>query len=144
MILETIHSPTDVNALKKEATLGTDEEEPEGFFAGILDTLSGEEKKRVQRKAQGEAARETLDALGIGYALEKKESEAAQEVNADGSIVIQMCKWTHIGLIQFPSPLTSIRMVSTSAAMAFFQRFLNIKGMSGVAWICPSIRNISW
>ena len=77
-----------VNALKKEATLGTDEEEPEGFFAGILDTLSGEEKKRVQRKEQGEAARETLDALGIGYTLEKKETEAAQEVNADGSIVI--------------------------------------------------------
>ena len=78
-----------VNALKKEATIGTDEEEPEGFFAGILDTLSGEEKKRVQRKAQGEAARETLDALGIGYALEKKESEAAQEVKEDGSIMIQ-------------------------------------------------------
>lgn len=77
-----------VNELKKEATLGTREEEPEGLFAGIIDTLSGEEKKREKRKEQGEAARKKLDALGIGYALEEEENQEAQEVNADGSIVI--------------------------------------------------------
>lgn len=86
-----------VNELKKEATLGTGEEEPEGFFAGIIDTLSGEEKKREQRKAQGEAARGTLDALGIGYALEEEEDSEAEEVNTDGSIVIHPGEETQSG-----------------------------------------------